>query len=181
MSPGPGFTTIGTERVFDGRLLQVEVHRLEGPSGERFQRELVRLPGSVATLPLDGDEVVLLRMPRVPVGMSLLEIPAGLRDVADEEPDETARRECEEEVGMRPGVLTLLGTFYNSPGYSDELTYLYLAEELEPVPPRPGAPEEHAAEVVRVKFDDALKMAGRGEIVDGKTLLALYALAARRR
>ncbi len=180
MSPASGFTTIGTEPMFQGRMIQVELQQLEGPGGERFQREMVRTPGSVATLPLAGDDVILIRMPRVPVGSSLLEIPAGLRDVAGEEPEATARRECEEEIGYRPGRLTLLGTFYNSPGYSDELTYLFLGEDLQPVDARPDAPEEHAAEVVQMGFEEAMAMAQRGEIVDGKTLLAIYAVAARR-
>lgn len=175
-----GFTVLGTEKVFDGRLLNVEVRRLEAPSGERFVREMVRHPGSVAALPLHGGEVVLLRIHRAPIATSLLEIPAGLRDVMDEDPEDTACRECEEEIGMRPGRLSLIASFYNSPGYSDEYTHVYLAEDLVEVPPRPAGAEEHDAEVVRMPLKEALGMVGRGEIIDAKTIVALLAAADRR-
>ncbi len=175
-----GFTVLGTERVFEGRLLNVEVRRLEAPGGERFVREMVRHPGSVAALPhIDGD-VVLLRIHRAPIATELLEIPAGLRDVADEDPEDTACRECEEEIGMRPGRVSLLASFYNSPGYTDEYTRVYLAEDLVEVPARPAGAEEHDAETVRMPLREALGMAARGEIIDAKTIVALLALAARR-
>ncbi len=176
----PGFTVIGTERVFDGRLLNVEVRRLEAPGGERFVREMVRHPGSVAALPHSDGEVLLLRIHRAPIGTSLLEIPAGLRDVMDEDPEDTACRECEEEIGMRPGRVSLLAAFYNSPGYSDEYTHVFLAEDLVEVPARPAGAEEHEAEIVRMPLGKALGKVALGEIIDGKTIVALLSLAARR-
>ncbi len=175
-----GFTVIGTEKVFAGRLLNVEVRRLEAPGGERFVREMVRHPGSVAALPHRDGEVVLLRIHRAPIATSLLEIPAGLRDVLDEDPEDTACRECEEEIGMRPGRVSLLTSFYNSPGYSDEYTHVYLAEDLVEVPARPAGAEEHDAEIVTMPVNEALAMVARGEIIDAKTIVALLALAARR-
>ncbi len=176
----PRFKAIGTDRVFDGRLIDVEVRRLEAPGGERYVREMVRHPGSVAVLPMIDGDVVLVRMWREPIGTHVLEIPAGLRDVADEDPEDTACRECEEEIGMRPGRVALLAAFFNSPGYADEYTHVFLAEDLEEVPARPSGPEERDAEVLRMPFSQAVAMARRGEIVDAKTLVALYAVAARR-
>ena len=68
------------------------------------------------------------------VGRALLEIPAGKRDVAGEAPEATAARELEEEIGRRPGRLTLLAEFYNSPGFCDEHTLRVLRHR-----PRPAA------------------------------------------
>ena len=62
---------------------------------------------------------------------TLLEVPAGKRDVDGEPPEATANRELEEEIGYRAGRLELLCEFYNSPGFCDEYTYLFLATELE--------------------------------------------------
>src|SRR5207245_719254 len=66
------------------------------------------------------------------VDQELLEIPAGLRDVEGEPPAATARRELEEEVGMRAGRLEKLAEFYNSAGFSDERSFVFMALDLEP-------------------------------------------------
>ncbi len=172
MSPA-GFETLSSEPAFRGKLLRVDRLEVRAPDGSTVVRELVTHPGSVAVLPRDGDDVVLLRQMRVPAGRELLEIPAGLLDEPGESPEVAAARECEEEVGLRPGRLTLLASFFNSPGYSDEFTRLYLAEDLTEVAARPGNAEERAATVVRLHLDAALAMVETGDIVDAKTALAL--------
>ena len=179
MAPVEGFAVVDTRNLLKGRAVRVEEIRLRGPDGSLFSREVMRHPGSVAVLPYDGERVVLIRQLRAAVGGPLLEIPAGTLDAAGERPEEAAIRECEEEVGYRPERLTLLATFYNSPGYTDELTRLYLAEDLAAVPARPAGAEERAAEIVHLPFAEALRRAGRGDLRDGKTVLAL-ALAAPR-
>jgi ADP-ribose pyrophosphatase len=72
-----------------------------------------------------------------------------------------------------------LHTFYNTPGYSDEESWLYLAEDLTPVATDPQGPEESAAEVVEVTVAQALDLVASGEIKDAKTIIGLYALARR--
>ena len=76
-------------------------------------------------------DAFLVRQWRVATGVELLEVPAGKRDVDGEAPETTANRELEEEIGYRAGRLDLLCEFYNSPGFCDEYTYLFLATELE--------------------------------------------------
>ena len=109
----------------------------------------------------------------------LYELPAGKRDVPGEDPAATARRECVEEVGLLPGRLTLLQTFFNSPGYSDEQSWLYLAEDLTPVDMDPQGPEEIAAEIVTIPLDRALGLVASGDIKDAKTIIGLYAVSRR--
>ncbi|MBT8246775.1 MAG: NUDIX hydrolase [Acidimicrobiia bacterium] len=150
------------------------------PDGGSMVREVVHAhDGSVVVLPFTGSTVILLRQFRAAVEAVIYESPAGKRDVAGEDPADTARRECIEEAGFEPGRLTLLHRFYNTPGYSDEESWLYLAEDLTAVPADPQGPEETAAEVVEMALPEALGLVAAGEIKDAKTIIALYALSRR--
>ena len=75
-----------------------------------------------------------VRQYRAPLDTELLEVPAGKRDVASEPPELTAARELAEEAGMEAGRLELIGHFYNSPGFSDEESWCFLARDLSPCP-----------------------------------------------
>ena len=96
----------------------------------------------------NGD-VVLERQYRAALDANLLEIPAGKRDVADEPPEEAARRELVEETGLQAARWSELGTFYNSPGFADEHSTLFLAQDLVDVDHDKQGPEEEAMEIVR--------------------------------
>lgn len=175
-----GFRRRRGEIVYRGPGVTVGSYLYDTPGGGAMTREVVHAhDGSVVVLPFTGTHVVLLRQFRAPVDAVIYEAPAGKRDVAGEEPAAAARRECVEEAGLDPGRLTLLHTFYNSPGYSDEKSWLYLAEELTPVPASPQGPEESAAELVELTLADALDLVASGEIADAKTMIALYAVSWR--
>ena len=105
------------------------------------------------------------------------ELPAGRRDPG-ETPEAGARRELEEEVGLRAGALEPLLVFWTTPGFCDEVMHLFRATALEAVPPRPEADER--IEQAAFTLDEAMAMLRRGEIREGKTLVALL-LESRRR
>lgn len=176
---GEGFPLLGRRFVARGAFITLERGYYLGPGMDWTARDIVRHPGSVAIIPWDGREVHLIRQHRAATGGSLLELPAGKRDVSGEDPVETARRECVEEVGLLPGRLTLLHQAYTSPGFTDELTWLYLAEELSRVPGAPQGIEEEAATTVTLDLEAALEAVSAGAIRDAKTILGLYALARR--
>jgi ADP-ribose pyrophosphatase len=148
--------------------------------GRSARRDVIRHPGAVAVVPLIDGDVVLISQHRVAIGQNLLEIPAGKCDQPGEDPETTAIRECEEEIGYRPQRLTLLQTIYTTPGFTDECIRLYLAEELEPVESRPQGIEEERAEVVRMPIEEALRRVRDGEILDAKTLIGLWAMEKER-
>lgn len=177
---GPLRRMLGRRRLAEGVFLRFSRTHYLGPDGRGLARDLVEHPGAVAVVPLFEGDVLLIRQYRSAVDSDLLEIPAGKLDVAGEDREETARRECEEEVGHRPGKLTYLHHFYTSPGFTDELIWLYEAEQLRPVGPRPTGAEEEAAEIVQLSLDEAIAMVERGTIRDAKTIIGLYAVAARR-
>jgi ADP-ribose pyrophosphatase len=165
-------------RVHTGKVLDLDVDEVLEPGGIRGVREVVRQRGSVAALPVDEDgRVVLVRQYRYAVDAFVWELPAGRRD-AGETPEEGARRELEEEVGLRAATLEPLLTFWTTPGFCDEVMHLFRATALQPVPPRPEADER--IETAIFTLAEAMAMVGRGEIREGKTLVALLLEASRR-
>src|SRR5205085_10027684 len=103
------------------------------PDGTEFARDLVHHPGAVSIVPVHDDgTVTLVRQFRAPLESDLLEIPAGKRDVEGEDIAVTASRELAEEVGFQAGSMELLAEFYNSPGFSDEHAFVFLARDLTP-------------------------------------------------
>lgn len=170
----PGsFKQVGERKIWQGHVISLTEVEIESPDGERFSREVVRHPGAVVVVPILGDQVVLTRQYRAAVNGELLELPAGKRDVLDEDPELTAQRELEEEVGYRAGRLTLLARWYNSPGFTDEFSYCFLAEALTPGDASPQGPEERSMEIVKVPLVDVSKLVASGELTDGKTILGL--------
>ena len=143
--------------------------------GRRFSRDLLLHPGAVVAIPfLDEERIVLLRQWRPGCNCWLYELPAGTLE-PNESPEETIRRELVEEIGYKPGELELLGYFYPSPGVSTEKIYVYIAYKLEHVGTRPE--KDEILKPLVLEFNKALKMALNGEIVDGKTMIALMLYA----
>ena len=171
---GGGFRKLDERVVFDGHLITVVQGTFADPSGERFERDLVHHPGAVSIVPVvDGRRVLLVRQYRAAVDRVLLEIPAGKRDVDGEDPGVTAARELEEEVGMRAGRLHKLAEFYNSPGFCDEHSFVYLATGLERTETSAHGVEEQHMTVEEVALDDLAGLVASGELVDAKSIIGL--------
>lgn len=175
-----GFRPVGEETVYEGWILRVARGTFAGPDGETFERDIVHHPGAVAAVPIDGEEIVLVRQYRAALDAMMLEIPAGLRDVDGEPTEETAQRELIEEVGLRAGSLEVLTTVHNSVGFSDESITIYLATDLMAVERElTDSPEEMAMEIIRMPLVEAEAMILSGELTDAKTVIGV--LAALRR
>jgi 8-oxo-dGTP pyrophosphatase MutT (NUDIX family) len=168
------FRKLGETEVFHGVLVSVAKAEFEGPDGAHFEREVIHHPGAVVVVPLTAERrVIMVRQFRSAIAEDLLEIPAGKRDVAGEATEITAHRELAEEVGRRAGRLDLLARFYNSPGFTDELTWLYLARDLEVVPSdRQGAEEQHMT-VEEIDLDAVPGLIASGQIMDAKSIVGL--------
>jgi 8-oxo-dGTP pyrophosphatase MutT (NUDIX family) len=170
----PPFRKLGETEVLRGSLIQVATARFEGPDGEQFERDIVHHPGAVVVVPLTSDRTVLMvRQYRAAVDAELLELPAGKRDVHGEPTEVTAARELAEEVGRRAGRLELLARFYNSPGFTDELSWLYLAQDLTTVPSDPQGAEEQHMTIEEVALAAVPGLISAGEIIDAKSIIGL--------
>jgi len=170
------FRKVGERRTYDGHFVHVAVATFEGADGSTFEREIIRHRGAVGIVALtpDGRSAVLVRQYRASIEDVLLELPAGMRDVEGEPPDETARRELEEEAGLRAvGPLELLTEYVVAVGLTDEVFSLYLCRDTEPCATRPQSVEEEVMEVVEVALDDVPAMIADGRIRDAKTIIGL--------
>ena len=153
--------------VYDGKLFSVTVERW----GDH-DREIVEHPGSVAVVAVDGaGYVTLVRQLREPARARLLELPAGVIEEG-ERPLETARRELEEETGLRGGEWRQLGRFWTSPGFLRESMHLFLADDLDHGDAAPMPDED--VELVRWPVDSIGDRIG--EIEDAMTLAGLLLL-----
>ncbi|MNJ50363.1 ADP-ribose pyrophosphatase [compost metagenome] len=141
------------------------------PDGTQGKREIVKHPGAVAVLAIHKGRLLLVDQYRQAMGRCELEIPAGKLEQG-EDPLEAARRELEEETGYRCGQLTLLHSFYTSPGFADEIIHLYWAEDLAAGEASPD--EDEFLEVIGATFEETQQYIAEGRISDAKTILAAY-------
>ncbi len=168
---------IGSEEIYRGRVVTLRRDTVRTPEGKELQREVVVHPGAVVVLAEEGGALLFVKQYRHAAGEELLELVAGTLE-AGEDPAETAARELQEEAGYRAGRLTKLAEFYSAPGFCSELLHLYLAQEL--TPSRLPGDEDEQITLVRLRLEEALAMAVRGEIRDAKTLAGVLLYAQRR-
>jgi ADP-ribose pyrophosphatase len=142
------FERVGGETVYEGSFFSVHKDTFRHEDGEDAERELVVHTGAVGIVVLDGEQLWFVRQPREAVGVpDLLEIPAGKLDEDDEEPLETAKRELAEEIGKQADHWEPLGSFYTSPGFTNEEVHLFLATGISDVDARPSVAENERIEV----------------------------------
>ncbi|MBF7097137.1 NUDIX hydrolase [Alkalibacter mobilis] len=162
--------TLETKEIYKGKILDLDVEKVELQNGKISYREIVRHNGACAVLAVNNNKVVMIRQYRKPVDLDLLEIPAGKIDEG-ELPEACAVRELEEETGFIPRKLIKLGEIYTSPGFSNEIIYMYYSNEL--LVGKINRDEDEFIDVVEVEMESLDGMIKEGKIKDGKTLAAI--------
>lgn len=174
------FSTMSSSDVYVGKILALRADEVLMPGGERARREVVEHLGAVAVVALDADDrVVLIHQYRYPLDRRLWEIPAGLLDVAGEDPLQTAKRELAEEAGLAAEQWSVLVDIASSPGFTDESERVFLARWLSDVD-RPKAAGDEEADLVihRVPLSEAVRMVFDGDIVNAPAVAGLLAAQA---
>lgn len=165
------------EVLFEGRVIRVERERVTLPNGNATVIEAVRHRGSVVIIAMPAaNQIILIRQFRPVIDRWIWELPAGSLD-AGETPQTAVVRECEEEIGLTPRTVTLLGSWYPTPGFCDEIMHFYLCEEL--VAPK-GPIEKDADEQIEpatVSLEEARAMLVDGRVMDMKTVVGVSLLS----
>ena len=163
--------TLQSQRVFDGRLLKVDVVDVKLDSGARSTREIVRHPGAVLVMGMvPSGSFVFVRQFRKAVERELLEAVAGTREPG-EAPEVCAIREMKEETGYDVESLTYMGFIYSTPGFCNERIDMYFAKLRASPGSQASDPEEHT-DVVLLSRNEIEKMIAGKQIHDTKTLAA---------
>ena len=164
-------TMVSTQTVYEGIIVNVRRDKAQLIDGRITNREVVEHPGGVCVFALDDEnKVILVRQYRYPIGEVVLELPAGKLEKG-EDPSDSGLRELAEETGLVPKTYLSMGVSYSSPGIMEERIHYFFAADLVQGPVHPDDGE--FLEVIRVPYGELLDMARRGEIKDGKTLVAI--------
>ena len=171
---------LASKRIHSGRVIDLDKDTVRFPDGSTGELEMVRHPGAAAVVPFASDPrggdptILLIQQFRHAANGPLIEIPAG-RLNPGEDPQECARRELLEEVGVKAGRLERLTTIWTTPGFTDERIHLFWATDI-----TAGEPRREADEFIEIQpqpLSTLLEMIGAGDITDAKSIVALLYVA----
>lgn len=163
--------TISQKNIYQGKVVSLDLHDVELTNGKISEREVIRHQGGVCILPITREgKVYLVKQYRKPFECEIFEAPAGKLE-KNEAPEACAVRELKEETGLKASKLTFLTQMYPTPGYSNEIIYIYKAEELEQGDMQ--LDEDEFMDVYQYTLDEAFEFIKIGVIKDAKTIIAI--------
>lgn len=169
-------TQLDSTELYAGRIFTLNRDTVRYPDGSTGQLDIARHPGASAVVPFlsgplgDEPQILMIRQYRYAAGGYIYEIPAGRLD-GDETPLECAARELKEETGCTADHIEPMTSMLTTPGFTDEVIHLFMATGLTHGEPNREADE--FVELIVMRLSEALEKISTGEIVDGKTALAL--------
>lgn len=168
--------TLSVQEIFSGHVVRLTLDKVELENGRSAMREVVHHRGGACIAALtEKDELYLVRQYRYALGQELWELPAGKLEEG-EDPFEAAKRELEEECGLKADQYIDLHPFYPTVGYCSEVIYTWLARGLHPVPMH--LDEDEFLTPTKMPLEEVCRMVLNGEIRDGKTVAAVLKIKA---
>ncbi len=163
-------TVIKSIPLYDGKIVKLSRNLVELPNETLAFREVVNHKQGVCIIPVLNDEIIFVKQYRSGAGKELLELPAGIVD-ENEATLDAALRELQEETKYSSTKITYLGAYYSSPGFTDELVHLYLAEDL--FPSNLELDEDEFIELSKYNKKQINRLLSSNTITDMKTALGL--------
>lgn len=162
--------TISTEMLYKGAVLNLRKDKVTVKTGTSYREIIEHRGGSVIGALTDDGKLIMVKQFRKPMESVVMEVPAGKRD-GDESPTEVAKRELKEETGYIAEEIIPLGAMYPSPGYTEEILYLFLARHL--TPGETDFDENEAIDIYEYPLEELVEKVMKGEIKDGKSQLTI--------
>lgn len=163
--------TVSKEIVYNGEIFDVEKIKVSLPDGKFSNRDVVRHNGGVAVLAVkDNGKILFVEQFRKAIDSTLLEIPAGKLEKG-EDPFKCAERELEEETGYKSHNIKFMGKVVMAPGFSDEIIYIYYAEQL--YKGTKGGDDDEFINLHEFDLYEVNDMIISGKIFDSKTVCAI--------
>jgi ADP-ribose pyrophosphatase len=166
---------ITSSMKFNGKLLRVYEDSVELINRKITTREYIKHPGGACIAALTkADELLFVRQFRYPYGKVILELPAGKLD-GKEDPLAAAKRELKEETGTSSEKYIFLGEVYPSPGYTDEIIYLYACRIQ--AEGKNKLDDDEFLDIERIPIEKAVASVFANEIADSKSQIAILKIA----
>ncbi len=164
-------TTISSDLIYTGKNIQLRVDTVEVPNKGYQKREIIEHKAVATIIAITPDnKIVLVKQYRKAVEKELYELPAGKIE-SGETPLDTAIRELKEETGYTASNLKLIHKYYTTPGFSNQMIFIYLAENL--IPGEKQLEDDEFLDVYELDMDKAYNMVLTNEICDSKTIIGL--------
>ena len=164
-------TELNRENIYNGQILDLFKLEVKTEDGFIQNREILKHNGGACIVALTPEEeVYLVRQYRIAVDDFTLEVPAGKLEKG-EEPESCAIRELEEECGLKTDSIELISKIYPTPGYSNEIIYIYYADSFSQS--EQNLDQGEFVQIEKYPLIEAIKMIQLGKIKDAKTIIAL--------
>jgi len=164
--------TISKKQLLHTKYIDVWEDIVEKPDGKHTSYFVVRKEPFSIVIPLVGTDIYMVRQYRYAVSSVSLEFPMGY--VAGKNPREIAEIELKEETGITAKSLKELSKFWLAKGFTNEVGYIYLAEDL-----TFGTPQPEEGEFIDIEKYSVAEIGQKimsGEIIDGSTIVAYHFL-----
>ena len=177
LGTGPAITTLSSREVYRNRWMRVREDEILRSNGQKGIYGVVEKEDGAIILPIEGERIWLVEQFRYTIQERTLELPQGTWEQAIDNPEELARGELQEELGLEAAQMTRLGTMWIAYGFARQREHIFLATGLTPTEKNPDA-EEHDLVVHSVSIAEFERMMLDGTIRDECTLAAwgLYLL-----
>ena len=163
--------TISSERIYEGSILNLRKDKVTVKDGRTSYREIIEHDGGVIILGLTPEgKIPMIRQYRKAAEQIMFELPAGKLEKG-EDAAEAALREFKEETGYSAKRIKRIADFYPTVGYSEEILYIFFAENL--VAGDTDFDDNESIDIEEYSPEVLFEMIDDGKINDGKTLIAL--------